>query len=172
MEAPAVDVVADWKAAQVVQANSGGDVPVGTVRLRYAHYEQTQRLADLNGSVSAADASDLGEEWRVATYSATPAPNPHKRLLVLERDTALTAKADADTEALRLQTLHGGVRRTHQCTDVFLNRDSLLALDLASVLELRWRRYGFSDEAGSLRRVLGMNLFFGDLRADLTLWGA
>lgn len=164
--------VAPWSAQSVTQVMSGEDVPTERVRIKYARYGVTQGASEVAGSVTAADEADLAQEWRVAEYAAAPSPNPHARLLTVERDTALTTKAAADAEALRLHGLLAAPRRTHRAVGVQLSDALVLALDLMAVVELRWRRYGFDPVTGSPRRVVGMTTYLRDLRADLTLWGA
>lgn len=167
-----VETIAPWKFSQVVQATSGQDVPTETVRIKYAHYGQAQNRSELAGTVTDADAADLAQEWRVSTYSATPSPNPHKRLQTIERDTALTAKSAADTEAQRLQALWAAPRRVHECSDVRLIEDVALTLDLNAVVGFRWDRYGYALDSDTLRRVVGVTFYLRDLRCDLTLWGS
>lgn len=167
-----VDILASWKVVSLTQTMTGEDVPVGTVRIKYAHYETTQSRSQIAGTVSDATAEDLAQEWRVATYTASPSPNPHKRLLVTERDTALTAKSAAETEAQRLHGLTAAPRRTHVALGVQLTTSSVLAVDLNSVITVRWDRYGFDSETPVPRRVIGMTTYLRDLRCDLTLWGA
>jgi hypothetical protein len=163
--------VAPWSAQRVTQVMSGQDVPTETVRIRYARYGATQGPSQVAGTVTQADRADLAQEWRVAEYSAAPSPNPHFRLLTTERDTALTTKAAADAEALRLHGLTAAPRRTHKAEGVQLSDSLLLSLDLMAVVELRWRRYGFDPVVGSPRRVMSLTTYLRDLRADLTLWG-
>lgn len=167
-----VETIAPWKFSSVAQVTSGQDVPAGTARIKYARYGQAQSRTELAGTVTDADAADLAQEWRVSTYSATPSPNPHKRLQTIERDTALTSKANADTESQRLQELWAAPRRVHECTSVRLIEDNALNLDLNAVVGFRWDRYGFSLDTDTLRRVVGLTFYFRDLRCDLTLWGA
>lgn len=164
--------VAPWSAQSVTQVMSGEDVPTQTVRIRYARYGVTQGANEVAGSVTQADRADLAQEWRVAQASATPSPNPHARLLTVERDTALTTTTAADAEATRVQALLAAPRRTHRAVGVQLSDALVLALDLMAVVELRWRRYGFDPVTGTPRRVIGLTTYLRDLRADLTLWGA
>lgn len=166
------ETIAPWKFANVTQSSNGQDVPTGTVRIKYARYHQTQSRTELAGSVTQADAADLGQEWRVSTYTATPSPNPHKRLLTIERESAITSKTNADTESQRLQGLWAAPRRIHDCTNVRLIEDNALTLDLSAVVGFRWSRYGFSSDTDTLRRVVGLTFYFRDLRCDMTLWGA
>lgn len=166
-----VDVLATWKAVSLTQLMTGEDVPVETVRIRYAHYAATQNRSELAGTVTDADAADLSQEWRVATFTDTPSPNPHKRLLVTERDTALTAKADAEDEAERLHGLTAAPRRTHLAQGVQLTTASVLTIDLNALITVRWSRYGFDAETPVVRRVIAVTLYLRDLRCDLTLWG-
>lgn len=169
----AADVVATWRGVSVTQVMSGQDVPVGTARLRYARYHRAQGRSELAPppTVTDADATDLGQEWRVASYSATPSPNPHARLLTIERDTALVSKAAAEAAAQYEQALYAGPRRTHECKSVQLLAASVLLLDLGAVIALRWPRYGFSNDTDSLRLVDGLTLYLANLSCDLTLWG-
>lgn len=162
--------LAAWNVASVQQVQSGEDVPVGTVRLRYARYYRTQRGGDVAGSVSAADGADLGQEWRVAEYTAAPSPNPHRRLQTLERDTALTTTAAASAEAQRLHGLVSAVRRTHTLTGVQLD-DAVTSIDVGAVVGLRWPRYGFNTDTETPRLVVGITSYLRDRRCDLTLWG-
>lgn len=166
-----VETIAPWKFTSVTQSSNGQDVPAGTVRLKYARYHQPQSRTELAGSVTQADAADLGQEWRVSTYTAIPSPNPHKRLLTIERESAITSKANADTESQRLQGLWAAPRRIHECTNVRLIEDNALRLDLNAVVGFRWSRYGFSNDTDTLRRVIGLTFYFRDMRCDLILWG-
>lgn len=169
----AISTVAEWNCRAVDRVANGEDIPAGTVNVRYARYWRQQSPTELAGAVSDAAVSDLGQEWRVSSASATPSPNPHKRLQTVQRDTLLTAKADADTEAARVAALRGGIRRTHRCTDVFLDDAALQAIDNNTVIALRWPRYGFdSTGAGTLRRVLAITYAFAEERCDLTVWGS
>lgn len=167
-----VETIAPWKFATVAQVTSGQDVPSGTARIKYAHYGRAQSRAELAGSVSDADAADLAQEWRVSTYSATPSPNPHKRLQTIERETALTSKSAADTESQRLQELWAAPRRVHECSGVRLIEDTALTIDLNAVVGFRWDRYGYALDSDTLRRVVGVTFYLRNLRCDLTLWGS
>lgn len=173
LDAPSGAIVASlapWNVSTVTQVQSGEDVPVGTVRVRYARYYLTQSGAQVAGSVSAADRADMGQEWRVATYAADPSPNPHKRLQSLERDTAFTTSAAADAEALRLHGLMSVPRRTHQLTGVQLD-DAVTTIDVGAEVGLRWDRHGYSPDVETPRLVLSITSYLRDRRADLTLWG-
>lgn len=165
-------VLAPWNIREVEQVPSGEDVPTTTIRLRYARYGDVQKRNEVGGSVTEARKADLAEEWRVATATSTPSPNPHKRLQTAERDTALTAKADADAEANRLLGLANVSRRTHVLRDVMLSSAEISALELGAVVELRWSRYGFSSETGTLRRVIALTTSLRERRSEITVWGA
>lgn len=165
-------VLARWNVAAVETVPSGEDVPVGTVRLQYAHYTAGGMTAgDLSGSLGDAARADLAQEWRTALASATPSPNPFKRLRTIERDTAYTYKADADAEAARLLGLYGTPRRAFRLRDVQLSDAQLSTLAPNSVIELRWPRYGFSTEVGTLLRVIEITKNFTARRAELVCWG-
>lgn len=169
-----LDAVADWSAAEVVQVMDGQAVPTETVRIRYARYGRALSRTEVAPvpTVSEADAADAAQEWRVATYTATPSPNPHRRLLTTERDTALLLKSAAEAEAQRLHALTAAPRRTHRCTRVRLRPESAQALDLNRVVGLRWPRYGFDRITPSPRRVLRLQLYLRNLSCDLNLWGS
>ena len=176
LEAPAsadiVASVASWNCASVEQAQTGEDVPTSTVRLNYAKYHTVQQSSDLAASVSDADRADLGQEWRVSEYSASPSPNPYARLQEMTRDTALTTKSDADTEATRVHGIVGTARRVHILRDVFFEDDDLALIDAGSTIGLRWPRYGFDEFlTESPRIVLGLTTWFADMRSELTVWG-
>lgn len=166
-----VDILASWKVVSLTQLMTGEDVPVETVRIKYAHYKETQSRSQLAGTVTDADAADLAQEWRIATYTATPSPNPHKRLLITERETALTAKSAAEAEAQRLHGITDTPLRTHLARGVQLTPTNALALDLNAVISVRWSRYGFDAETPVARRITGITTYLRDLRCDLTLWG-
>lgn len=169
-----LDAVAEWSAAKVTQVMDGQDVPVETVRIRYARYGRAYGRSELAPlpQITDADAADAGQEWRVATYTAAPSPNPHRRLLTTERDTALLLKSAAEAEAQRLHGLTAAPRRTHLCQRVRLRPEKAQELDLNKVVGLRWGRYGFDRINASPRRVVGLQLAFRNLSCELTLWGA
>lgn len=165
-------VLADWNVGAVDRVANGEDIPTTTINLRYARYYTQQSATELAGAVTDAAVSDLAQEWRVSSYTGTLSPNPHKRTQTLQRDTLLTAKADADTEAARVYGITSVVRRTHKCSNVFLDDAALLVLDLNTVIALRWPRYGFDNTSGTLRRVIAITYFYAANRADLTVWGS
>lgn len=165
-------VLAPWNVEAVEQLPTGEDVPTTTIQLRYARYWSQQSLAELDlVNVTEAFKADLAQEWRVATASTTPSPNPHKRVLQAERDTALAYKADADAEATRLLALTSVPRRTHLLRGVSLDATELAQLELGGLIELRWGRYGFSTETGTLRRVIGITTSLRTGLSDITVWG-
>lgn len=164
--------LARWNVGSVDQLQAGEDLPVGTVRIRYARYHQTLAGGDIGSGVSDADRADLAQEWRVAEYAANPSPNPHKRLQTLERDTCLAAKADAQAEAQRLHALTVVPRRTHKLADVQLDDDGIVAIDVGAEIALRWDRFGFSEAAETPRLVTQVTSYLRDQRADLLVWGA
>lgn len=166
-----VAVLAQWNEESLDSMTDGGDVPVTTVRLKYARYYSVQSGNQIAGSVSEADRADYAQEWRTAEATSTPSPNPHKRTNTIERETAFAYEADAQAEAARLITLYGTPRRSHVMKGVQLDADTLLSLDINAVVELRWNRYGFSREAGALRRVIAITKDITAGKADLTVWG-
>jgi hypothetical protein len=164
-------VIAPWNVRDVESVLNGEDIPTTTVRLRYARYHAPLRGADVLPVVSDADRADFGEEWRVAEDASTPSPNPHARTETLELETCFAYAADAQAEAARRLVLNGTPRRSHRCVDVQLDDASILALDINGQPELRWPRYGFSREVGTVRRVLEIEKDFGAGRATVLLWG-
>ena len=167
----ALATVAYWNCSAVERQANGEDVPTTTLRLKYARYYQAQDRGSLAGAVTDAQASDYAQAYRVATYTDTLSPNPHRRTLTAERETLFTAKADADAEALRLYGITSAPRRTHIVKDAQLDDAALAALDINAVIGLRWSRYGFSVEADTLRRVIAIVYDYAAGRADLTVWG-
>lgn len=155
----------------VDQLQAGEDVPTGTVKLHYARYHKVHSRSEVLASVSEARTADAMQEWRVATATSTPSPNPYARLLSAERFCALATKAAADTEAARLLALADVPRRTHRLRGVELTAAEQAELDLGSVVELRWPRYGFDPEAGTLRRVIAITTSLGTGLSDVTVWG-
>lgn len=164
-------VIAPWNCADVEKIANGEDVPVTKVRAKYAHYGTTLRGADVATSLSAAERADLGEEWRISEATSTPSPNPYKRTNTIERETALAYKADADDESARLLTLYGQPRGTYLIKDAQLDSTTLRTLGPNSVIELRFGRYGFSVEDGTLLRVIAITKDFSARKADITVWG-
>ncbi len=167
----ALPVVARWNTQSLESVPSGEDVPTGTVRAKYARYWRTQSQGDLSTSATAAQVSDLGQAYRIAEATATISPNPHKRTLVAERETILTASADASTEATRLAAFSDAPRRTHRASGVSMADPDLDGLDIGDEVELRWDRFGMGDSTGTARLVIGITEDVIAQRADLLLWG-
>lgn len=168
----AAAVVAEWNCTEVARVANGEDVPTTSVALKYARYYERQTRDGLAGAVSDAAAADFAQEWRTSLYTGTLSPNPHKRTQSAERETLLTAKADADAEAARLYGITSVSRRTHLLSGVYLDSATLSGLDIGAVIELRWSRWGFDPVVGSLRRVIGVTYDYAAQRCDLTVWGA
>jgi len=164
-------MLATWNVSAVERVANGEDVPTTTVRLRHSRYHRTQSPTELAGAVTDAQVSDLAQEWRTSSATTTLSPNPHKRTLTAERDTALTQASDAATEATRVLGLVSTARRTHIARDAQLDDAALQAVDLGAVVALRWPRYGFDNSTGTLRRVLAIHYSLARGACDLTLWG-
>jgi len=167
----AAAVIAPWNEATLEGDTSSEDVPATKVLIRHARYYRPLAGPEVDITVSAADRADLGEEWRVSEGTTTPSPNPYKRTTTLELDTLFAFKADADAEAARRAALLGVPHRMHWARGVQLDDATLLDVDIGSVVELRWDRYGFSREAGTLRRVFAYTKNLAAGTADLLLWG-
>lgn len=168
----AVATVAQWNDSTLELQTTGEDVPTLDLRLKYAKYWKPLATNQLAGSVSLATGNDVGQQWRVSQYTGTISPNPHKRTQIAERETLLTAKADADTEAARLYAITNVPRRTFKASNVFLDSAALQIIDLNAIVGLRWNRYGFAPDTDTLRRVTAIQYYYGAQRCDLTLWGA
>lgn len=168
----AVAVVANWADSTLEKVADGEDVPTVDVRLNYAGYVNPLSPGQIASSITGAVYSDVQQRYRVSQYAGTITPNPHKRTLVMERTTLLTTKSAADTEAQRLFNLVSVSRRTFVAKNVFLDDAALETIDINSVVELRWDRYGFDPVFGTLRRVIALTHYFSARRCDLTLWGA
>jgi hypothetical protein len=165
-------VIAPWNCQAVEQVQNDEDMPTTTIRLKYAKYWEVQERNEVAGAVSEARRVDIGQEWRVSTATTTPSPNPHRRVRQAEIETAYSSKTDADAAATRLLNLTSAPRRTHILKGVMLSHEELSAVELGGVIELRWGRYGFSVETGTLRRVIAIETSLRDRRSDITVWGA
>lgn len=164
-------VVARWNTEGLSGVATGEDVPTGTVRVKYARYWSTQSRAALASSVSDAAAADMAEEYRIAEATASISPNPYKRLQVAERETILTASADAATEAARLAAFTDAPRRTHLAYGVAMDDPDMIGIDIGDEVELRWDRFGMGDSTGTARLVISITEDVTAQRADLLLWG-
>ncbi|HYC00343.1 MAG TPA: hypothetical protein VEC57_14495 [Candidatus Limnocylindrales bacterium] len=174
IEEPAGDpvvVIAPWNESVLESDPSSDEAPTTKVLIRYARYYRPLAGPEVDVTVSAADRADLGEEWRVAEDGSTPSPNPYARTATLELDTLFAHEADAAAEAARRAALLGVPHRMHWARGVQLDDATLLDVDIGSVVELRWDRYGFSREAGTLRRVFAYTKNLAAGTADLLLWG-
>lgn len=165
-------VLASWDGVTLESLPAGEDVPTTTVRLKYARYWQTQAPGELSSSATDAQVSDLGQAWRVSSYTGSISPNPHKRTLTAERETLFTTKADADAEAARLYALTNAPRRTHLVSGAPMGNPALDGLDINDEAELRWNRFGLGAVTGTTRLVIAMTENLIEQRADVTLWGA
>lgn len=166
-----VAVIAPWNQATLESSPSSDEAPTTQVLLRYARYYRPLAGPEVDVTVAAADRADLGKEWRVAEDGSTPSPNPYARTNTLEIDTLFAFQADAVAEAARRAALLGAPHRMHWARGVQLDEATLLDVDIGSVVELRWNRYGFSREAGTLRAVFAYTKNLAAGTADLLLWG-
>jgi hypothetical protein len=164
-------VVARWNTQAIEQQPNGEDVPTQTVRIRYARYWQPLSPGEFAGAVVEADRADMSQQWRTAQYEAAPSPNPYQRPLVAERETALTTEADALAEARRLHSITAGVRRTFLASGVSMADPALSGVDIDTVVEVRWDRYGLGDLTGTALLVIQMDEDLIEQRAELLLWG-
>ena len=163
--------IADWSALRVTSVPTTEDVPTTKWTLQYARYHRPLQGPDVATSVSDSDRADLGQAWRVATDSVTLTPNPHKRTEEGKRDTAFTAKADADAEATRLVGITDEPLYTHLIEGSQLDDEVLFDLDLDDEITLRWDRYGFDPETEIPRRVTGLTVDYQFGKCDLIVWG-
>lgn len=166
-----VAVLAPWNVATLEGSPSSDQAPTTQVRIRFARYYRPLAGPEVDVTVAAADRADLGEEWRVAEDGVTPSPNPYARTNTLQLDTLFAYQADAAAEAARRAALLGAPHRMHWARGVQLDESTLLDVDIGSVVELRWHRYGFSREVGTLRTVFGYTKNLAAGTADLLLWG-
>lgn len=163
-------LIGEHNCKDVVKLTDGEDVPTLDVRVRYAQYHTTLRAGQAATSLTAAQLADLGERWRVAQHTGVISPNPHARTQQLEVDTCLTTQADAAAEAARRYAVMSVPRRSHQLqafgTEAWGAR-------IGGVVGLLWPRYGFSNEAPTLRRVRAITKRYGaPRRVDITAWGS
>lgn len=168
----ALPVIAPWNTMTLENVPNGEDVPTETVRVKYARYWSPIPAGSFAGSASDAERADLSQEWRVAEFTRAPSPNPYSRPLVAERETLLTAEADASAEAERLHGITAGVRRTFAATGVSTADPLLAGLDIDQMIELRWSRYGLGESTGTTMLVIEMTEDMIQQRADLLLWGS
>jgi hypothetical protein len=168
---PTLLLIGEHNCDEVTKITDGEDVPTLDVRLKYARYYAPLKTGETAGSLTQAQRSDLGEEWRVARYTGTISPNPHRRTQIAERETALVTKADADAEALRQFNQHSVPRRSHRLR---CSGDQVYRLArLNGVIGLYWDRQGFNESTATLRRVVAITkrLSF-PRRVEMTVWGS
>lgn len=164
-------MIAAHNCDSVEKITDGEDVPTLELRLKYAEYPTPLKAGQLATSLTAAQVSDLGEQWRVSRYLGTISPNPYARTQVIERETTLATKTDADAVAARQFNLTKVARRTHRMR---CHGDEVFrGATLNGVASLYWDRYGFSTEVASARRITGLLKRFNTRRdIEITGWGS
>lgn len=141
--------------------------PTYRVTVNHSKFWTTQN-SGLSTSVTAANRSNLAQEYRATTTEDTAVLNQHLAAQEQTRNTLLTSAADAATEATRLLTLYKTRRDVYKVT-VRLTTEAILALDLNAVVTLQWDRFGL--DSGALFRVIAGEFDYSRNRAILTLWG-
>ena len=136
-----------------------------SVTVGYAKYWTTQ-TSGLATSVTAAARSDLAQDYRRTTATATLGTNPYKRDNKLEVDTLLTAKANADTLAAALQLTTPTQLITIK--GVALTPAQAAALQIGCTVNVPWEA---PYTATNLRIVYAIDLDFSSLTADITVDG-
>jgi hypothetical protein len=167
-----VGLLASWNTAAVEVQPTPEGVPTLNVQLRYARYHAPLRGADVASTASAAVRADVAEEWRVSERSGTISPNPYRATNTLELETRFAYKADADAEALRVFNLRSQPMRVLLAKGVNLADHRLQAVDVNSVVALRWHEHGLSPSVSQPFCVIGIQDY--DLvtrQANLLLWG-
>jgi hypothetical protein len=141
--------------------------PTYRVTVNHSKFWTTQ-TSGLSGSVTAANRSNLAQEYRATATEDLDVLDQHLAAQEQVRNTLLTSASDAATEATRLLTLYKTRRDVYKVT-VRLTSAAIQALDLNAVVTLQWDRFGL--DAGQLFRVIAGEFDYSRNRAILTLWG-
>ncbi len=150
---------------RIATADPGGGIPVWRIQVRYDRNWAPTQEAGLAG-IALSRIAWLREEYRTVINDSAAVLTAHPRGVELSIDTVLTAKADAEAEAVRLRTLYGQRR---DWLAVPLASAHARAFDLGDVVELAVPRYGLG--LGKRCLVLGLIEDFEREQTTLHLWG-
>ena len=142
-------------------------VPVFSVYLRYEHYPGVLAKTEPAASLPATTQADITSEWRTINQLDASVQTAHLLAARLYRDTCLTTRGDANTEALRVLNLHK-VRRDFVKATVRLD-ETKAVIDLGSLIQLTTPRLGYN--AGRLFTVVGISSDGRRNELTLDLWG-
>lgn len=162
----AVATVRTWNTAALDRQITGDGLPTWRAKVRHSRYYTVQRSAV--DSATDAQKSAIAQEYRSVVSEDATIKDQWLAAQTLERDTLLTADADASTEAARLLALYGVQHHVYLARGVQLTATQMDALDLNAVVSVEWPR--FELDAGVLMRVIGIQADYIRNTADLTLW--
>lgn len=153
--------------ARITPRDEANGLPAWRVRLGYQKINTVQ-TTDLAASVTADRRGVLALAYRTASAEDATVKVQYATSPAIERDTLLTARADADLEAARLLALRKVRRDTYEVS-VRAEPADLMALDLGRVVSLTHPRFGLAG--GKAWLVLGLQTDLQTNSAKLTLWG-
>lgn len=139
----AAEVLTPDDILQAPALTMAGGVPSYRRKVGWKFNNAVQSADDLAGAVSDADRLLYGQEYRFALTTDAAVLTQHRAAREVETRGLFALQADADTEAARLQTLHGEPRRVFP---VGLVRDDPFDAPLGAVVEIQdFNRLGLSS---------------------------
>jgi hypothetical protein len=153
-------------------------VPLQQVTVRGGYNWTTLSASQLHSSVGEVDRQALGEEYTYAESASNTIATKHLNAPRLTHDTRCGPVGAAAGTVLpgaavgcTPSTVLGlfGVERLWPRVRVGLSRELLAAVDIGSVVQLRWARYGLG--AGQLFNVWKVDIDFRANKAVFWLWG-
>lgn len=158
-------VKSDSGVERIASNDQGNGLPVYRVNLGYRRNFTLQSEADLAGA-ALTRLNFAGEEYRYAIATDASVQTAHLLAEELKVETLLTAEADAQAEATRLQALYGSRRDLLQLR---IDNTYTEAVDLNDVIEIAVNRFDWGN--GKNFRVIGKVENFSSNITVLIVWG-
>lgn len=162
-----IDEIIDGKIDRVANSDEGHGLPSWRVTVNHSR-NYTPQPNDLAGAVTDARRAWLALSQRGSVAEDAAVQTQYLLAPELNRDTLLTAAADAATEAARLLALYKVKRETFSAA-VRVDATLAQALDLGTVVSLQVPRFGLT--AGKLFLIVGLDADYARNALNLTLWG-